>query len=242
LHSGHTPFNPNFWVEEAAVYAIYSDANAGTRGAEVSTLWLKAYGCDAIYVPGPMSRSDSKPFDHPRKFDGVLPVLWRIEDDTIYSVPERTKSLAHVVPESAIVKRQPIHGLDIDEVAGYVAALDDASLPADVMAWPDPNHGHIDTALRPGQVLSIQSTYDKGWIATANGKPAPVTRDAIGMSVVHAACDGACSIDFIFDGGFERKLCRALSLLTFLGGLAGAFVAYRARSSTACPEGARAPR
>ncbi len=229
MHSGHSPFNPNFWVEEAASYAIYSGMNAGSRDAEVSILWLTAYGCHAIYIPGPMSRLGDKPFDHPRKFDGVLPVLWHEEDDTIYSVPQRTKSLAHVVPESAIVKRQPIHGLDTDEVAGYVAALDDASLPGDVMAWPDPNHGHIDTTLHPGQVLSIQSTYDKGWIATANGKPAPVTRDAIGLSVVHPACDGACSIDFIFDGGFERKLCRALSWLTFLGGLAGVVVALRRR-------------
>jgi hypothetical protein len=227
MHSGHEPFNPNFWVEEAATYAIYSDMNAGTHGAETSILWLKAYGCHAIYLPGPMSRLDSKPFDHPRKFDGVLPVLWHEEDDTIYSVPQRTKSLGHVVPESAIVKRQPIHGLDTEDVAGYVAALDDASLPADVMDWPDPNHGHIDTTLRPGQVLSIQSTYDKGWIARANGKPAPVTRDAIGLSVVHPACNGACSIDFVFDGGFERKLCRTLSWLTLLGGLAGAVVALR---------------
>ncbi len=231
MHTGHDPFNPNFWVEEAATYAILSDANAGSRGAENSILWLKAYGCHAIYVPGPMSRLDSKPFDHPRKFDGVLPVLWHEEDDTIYSVPERTKSLAHVVPESAIVKRQPIHGLDTEEVAQYVAALDDPALPGDVMTWPDPNRGHIDTTLHPGQVLSIQSTYDKGWIATANGKPARVTRDAIGLSVVHPDCDGACSIDFIFDGGFERKLCRVLSGLTFAAGLVGAVVAIRRRKT-----------
>jgi hypothetical protein len=226
MHSGHSPFNPNFWVEEGAVFAIFSDTNAGSRAAEVSILWLKAFGCHAIYVPGPMSRLDAKPFNHPKKFEGVLPVLWHEEDDTIYGVPQRTKSLAHVVPESAIVKRKPIHGLDTEEVERYVGALNDASLPADVMVWPDPNHGHIDTMLHPGQVLSIQSTYDKGWIATANGKHAPVTRDEIGLSVVHAACDGACSIDFIFDGGFERKVCRALSLLTFLGGLGGGLVVF----------------
>jgi hypothetical protein len=226
MHSGHSPFNPNFWVEEAAAFTIYSGMNAGSRDAQFSILWLKAYGCQAIYVPGPMSRLNDKPFNHPEKFEGILPVLWHEEDDTIYAVPQRTKSLAHVVPESAIVKRKPIHGLDTEEVERYVAALDDASLPGDVMAWPDPNHGHIDTILHPGQVLSIQSTYDKGWIATANGKTASVTRDAIGMSVVHAECAGACSVDFIFDGGFERKLCRVLSWLTFLGGLAGGLVAF----------------
>ena len=112
MHSGHSPFNPNFWVEEAAVYAIYSGQNAGDRDAEVSIAWLKAYGCHAIYVPGRMSRLADKPFNHPEKFAGVLPVLWHEEDDTIYAIPQRTKSLAHVVPESAIVIRQPINGLD----------------------------------------------------------------------------------------------------------------------------------
>ena len=54
-------------------------------------------------------------------------------------------------------------------------------------------------------------TYDKGWIAFANGRPAEVTRDGIGLTEIHAACDGACEIDFVFDGGLERKICRILS-------------------------------
>jgi hypothetical protein len=228
MNSGHTQFNPNFAVEEGATYAIYSGENAGARDAEVSILWLKAFGCHAIYVPGPNSRIATKPFVHPGKFQGVLPVLWHAEDDTIYAVPQRTKSLGHVVPEAAIVQRQPIHGLDTDEVARYVAALDDPALPGDVMTWPDPNRGHIDTILHPGQVLSIQSTYDKGWIATANGKPADVTRDGIGLTVVHPACDGPCSIEFVFDGGGERKVFRAVSWIMILCGLAGGLMRRRA--------------
>lgn len=227
MNSGHDPFNPNFAVLGAATYAIYSGQNAGSRDAEISVLWLKAYGCHAIYVNGPMSRVFTKPFAHPEKFQGILPVLWHQEDDTVYAVPQRTNSLAHVVPESAIVKRQPVNGLDTDDVAHYVAALDDPTLPADVMTWPDPNHGHVDTTLHPGQVLSIQTTYDQGWIARANGKPAQVTRDGIGLSVVHAPCDGPCSIDFIFDGGFERHFFRALSWITMVALLLGGWIAHR---------------
>jgi hypothetical protein len=229
MHSGHDPFNPNFEVEEAATYAIFSGENAGDRDAETSILWLKAFGCHAIYVPGPSSRVDGKPFNHPYKFDGVLPVLWHEEDDTIYAVPQRTDSLAHVVPLSAIVKRQPIHGLDTVEVARYVAALDDASLPDAEMTWQDPDHGRIQTMLHRDQVLSVQTTYDKGWIAIANGKPAEVTRDAIGLSVIHADCDGPCAVDFIFDGGLERKICRVVSWMVALGGIFGAFLAFKMR-------------
>jgi hypothetical protein len=227
MHSGHDPFNPNFAVEEAAVYAIYSDREEGWRDAQTSILWLKAFGCHAIYVPGPMSRVATKPFVHPRKFQGVLRVLWHEEDDTIYAIPQRSASLAHVVRENDIVHSQPVNGLDTDELAHYVAALDDQSLPVDVMTWSDPNHGHISTTLHPGQVLSIQSTYDKGWIASANGKPAGVTRDAIGLSVVHPSCDGPCSIDFVFNDGVERHLFRALSWIMFTGLLGGGILLYR---------------
>lgn len=229
MHSGHDPFNPNYAVEEAATYAIYSGQNAGDRDAEVSILWLKAFGCHAIYVPGILSRVYENPFVHPYKFEGVLPVLWHEEDDNIYVVPQRTASLAHVVPMNAIVKREPINGLDTDEVARYVAALEDPSLPGDEMTWRDPGHGHIQTTLHPGQALSIQVTYDKGWIALANGNPAEVTRDAIGLSVVHADCDGACTVDFVFDGGLERKICRVLSFTVTIGGILGAFVAFKRR-------------
>jgi hypothetical protein len=227
MHSGHDPFNPNYAVEEAATYAIYTGQNAGDRDAEISILWLKAFGCHAIYVPGTSSRLYMDRFIHPYKFAGVLPVLWHEEDDTIYAIPQRTGSLAHVVPMNAIVKREPINGLDTDEIARYVAALDDVSLPSAEMTWQDPGHGRIRTTLHAGQALSIQMTYDKGWIALANGKPAKVSRDAIGLSVIRADCDGACAVDFVFDGGLERKICRALSFTVAIAGILGAFVAFK---------------
>ena len=229
MHSGHDPFNPNFAVEEAATYAIYSGENAGGRDAEISILWLKAFGCHAIYFPGASSRLYVSGFTHPYKFEGILPVLWHEDDDTIYAIPQRTGSLAHVVPLSAIVKREPINGLDTGEVARYVAALEDVSLPAAEMTWQDPEHGRIRTALHAGQTLSVQITYDKGWIARANGKPADVSRDAIGLSVIHADCDGACAVDLVFDGGLERKICRALSITVAIAGILGAWVAFKHR-------------
>jgi hypothetical protein len=229
MHSGHDPFNPNYAVEEAATYAIYTGENAGDRDAEVSILWLKAFGCHAIYVPGASSRLYLSRFIHPYKFEGVLPVLWHEQDDTIYAIPQRTGSLAHVVPMNAIVKKEPINGLDTDQVARYVAALDDVSLPSAEMTWQDPGHGRILTTLHAGQALSIQSTYDKGWTATANGRPVEVSHDAIGLSVIHADCDGACTVEFVFDGGLERKICRALSITVTIAGMLGALVAFQRR-------------
>ena len=228
MNSGHDPFNPN-WVEAIAAYTIYSGQNAGAHDAEISTLWLKAFGCHAIYVPGPKSRLSNHPFEHPEKFDGVLPVLWHEEDDTIYAVPQRTRSLAHVVPEDAIVKHRPVNGLDIGETTRYVAALDDPTLPASEMIWRSPSEGHVHTTLRPGQALSVQVTYDKGWVALANGHPAKITRDGIGLTEIQPPCDGDCDIDFIFDGGLERRICRILSEGVLVGTLLGGYVAFRKR-------------
>jgi hypothetical protein len=229
MNSGHDPFNPNFAVMEMAVYHIYSGEGAGAHDAQDSILWLKAFGCQAIYVPGPKSQVYTKPFQHPYKFQGVLPVLWHEEDDTIYALPQRTKSIAHVVPEGALVGHQPVNGLDTRELSRYVAALDDPAFPNAPLTWQSTASAHIQTTLRPGQVISLQQTFDKGWIAAANGRPAKVTRDALGLTVIHAGCDGPCEVDLSFDGGLERKLFRAVSWTVAVAALAGFWIPRRRR-------------
>lgn len=232
MNSGHDPFNPNFAVMEMAVYHIYSGEGAGAHDAQDSILWLKAFGCQAIYVPGSNSRVYTKPFRHPYKFQGVLPVLWHAEDDTIYAVPERTKSIAHVVPEGALVQHQPVNGLDTGELSRYVAALDDPVYPDAPLIWRSTASARIQTALHPGQVISLQQTFDKGWIASANGHPAKVTRDALGLTMIHPACDGPCEVDLNFDGGLERKLCRVASWTMAIVALAGFWILRKGRRLT----------
>ena len=73
----------------------------------MAVLWLKAFGVDAVAVSGPRSREFFKPFRNPRKFDGLLPELWRDGDDVIYRVPRRSTSLAHVVRPADLAPRRP---------------------------------------------------------------------------------------------------------------------------------------
>jgi hypothetical protein len=178
--------------------------------------WLKAFGNLAVTVPGEKSREFYHPIVHPHKFDGVLPVLWHDEDDTIFGVPQRSHSLAHVVPKGAIATRVPIHGLDIDPVRAYVAALDDATLPLADLTWTSPSHGTIQTAMRPGQVLSVQVSYVPGWRAKVQGREIPVGKDAIGLMVIEPGCDGPCEVDLAFGPSAEAWICRALSALVSL--------------------------
>src|SRR6185312_130939 len=124
------------------------------------------------------------PIVNPHKFDGLLPVLWHDEDDVIYAVPQRSGSLAHVIPREAQVTRQPIHGLDLEPARAYVAALDDPSLPLVQLDWTSPSRAVIDAGIAPGQVVSVQETWMPGWRATANGRPVPVTGDKLGLIVI----------------------------------------------------------
>ena len=205
------PFSPN-WMLEIAVYAIYA-----TDDPKASIAWLKAYGCHAITIPGPNSRESYHPYKNPHKFDGVLPVLWHEEDDTIFAVPQRSKSLAHVVPDAAVVRRAPIHGLDTADVERFVAALEDTTLPIADFDWKDTEHARINTSVRAGQSVAVQITYDPGWVAQANGNPARITRDGIGLLTIHPDCAGPCEIELSWDGGLERRVCRSLSVLVMLG-------------------------
>jgi hypothetical protein len=215
MSAGHEPTAPN-WMQRVAVFTIYTGMNAGDRDAAISIFWLKAFGDQAIYVPGPKSREHYHPFPNSHKFDGLLPVLWHDEDDTIFRVPQRTLSLARVIPREAEVTRQPIHGLDTEPARAYVAALDDTTLPLADLQWQSPTRATIRTSIQPGQLISVQETWMPGWRATINGRTVPVHGDKLGLIVVDPTCNGACQIDLNFGVIPEDWICRVLSALVTL--------------------------
>src|SRR6185295_18315695 len=67
-----------------ANYGITTDLTAEDRAYENSLLWFKTLGVRAVAVSGPRSTETYKPFLHPHKFDGRLPILWQDGDDVIY--------------------------------------------------------------------------------------------------------------------------------------------------------------
>jgi hypothetical protein len=198
--------------------AIYNGGETPREDARVSLDWLRAFGVGAIAVSGPNSQEYWKAFTHPAKFEGLLPVLWREDDVTIYRVPQRTASLAHVVNETAIVGRPPAGPRDTDQIEKYVAALDDPSLPAADFHWAAPNSIQIRTMADPGQAISIQVSYHPGWHAKAGNRAVEVHRDGLGLMWLRPGCSGLCELQLDYDGGWELRLCRYLSY-TALGAL-----------------------
>ncbi len=218
LHGGQEPMVPNPTLP-GAVFQIYSGMNAGAREGQVAVLWLKALGAHAVSVPGPDSEEYYKPFANPRKFDGILPALWKSGGDTVYGVPARSGSLAHVMSGADLVRDPPIHGLDTAQAERYVAALDSPSYPLASWRWTSRHSAVIDAPLAAGQVVSVQTTYSPGWRATAGGRPVEIARDGLDFLVLKPACDGPCQIALTFDGGLEwRAACFAsLSAMLLVG-------------------------
>jgi hypothetical protein len=216
---GHNQHTVNTFIPIVG-YTVYTGMNAGDRDAEYSIFWLKAFGAHAISVPGPESSDYFKPFVHPHKFDGVLPLLWRDRGDAIYEVPSRSPSLAHVIPASAIVTRTPIHGLDIAPVEPYVTALDDATYPLATFQWKGMSEAEIRATVDRGQVIAVQVTYEPGWEAWANGRRQTVRGDALGQMVIETECSGPCVISLRYTGGKERIVTRAMSLAALLVAIA----------------------
>ncbi len=216
LLGGADPMLPNPMMRIIG-YVLYSGISDQARDAQVSILWLKAFGAHAVVVPGPASSEYFKPFANPGKFEGVLPVLWREAGDTIYEIPAKSSSLAHVIPADAVVSHMPIHGLDVSETERYVKALDDPSLPEAALQWPNRHTATIDTEVQPGQAISVQVSYDPGWRAEANGSPLKVEKDGLGLIKLEPPCNGPCEVTLIYDGGTEWRLTSAASLIVMAG-------------------------
>jgi hypothetical protein len=182
---------------------------------EISLTWLKAFGVGAVGMSAPGSQEYWKPYADPAKFTG-LPVLWSESGVTIYRVPLRSTSLAHIVPAGAIVRHPPKNPEDDLEAAQYVAALDDASLPLADLEWPDRNHIRIRSTASEGQAISVQVSYHPGWHATVNGQCRAIYEDGLGLMWLRPGSNGRFAIDLDYDGGWELRLCRLVSYLAVL--------------------------
>ncbi|MGI8741876.1 MAG: hypothetical protein ACR2NN_04780 [Bryobacteraceae bacterium] len=198
-------------VQQLGREAIYRGGGTVEQDAQVSLLWLKAFGVGAIAVSGPKSQEFWKGFTHPAKFDGVLPLLWRADDVSIYQVSQPSNSLAHVVPQAAILSRPPAGVEDRAALAPYVTALEDPSMPPAAFQWKGRNRISVRANAAPGQAISVQVSYHPGWHATVNGHAVKIRRDALGLMWFLPESSGPCSAELTYNGGWELRICRFLS-------------------------------
>jgi hypothetical protein len=75
------------------------------------------------------------------------------------------------------------------------------------------HEARIEAAVTASQLVSVQVSYAPGWRAEANGEPARVRRDALGLTIVEPNCNGACTILLSYDGGAERRWTRVAQIV-----------------------------
>jgi len=203
------------------LYAIYNggavDFNEPPqRDAATALLWLRAFGATAVGVSAPDSQEYYKPFAHPGKFDGMLPLLWSDAGVAIYRVPSHSTSLAHIIPESSLVTRTPADPGDVEPLRPYVAAIDDPASPHVDFAWVGTDQIRIQTHGPALEALSIQVSYSPGWHATIDGKARDIEKDGLGLMWLRPQCSGPCEVQLRYDGGWELRICRWISLIAFV--------------------------
>jgi hypothetical protein len=201
-----------------ADYGINTDLTAENRALENTLLWFKALGVRAVAVSGPRSTEVYKPFYHPHKFEGRLPVLWREGDDVIYEVPEPSYSLAHAVERSDLVERTPRDGVDTAPLIPYVAAIEMPGATLQ-MRWLDNETAVISGNLKPGQLVSVQVMAHPGWHATVDHSPRTMFKDKLGFLTVVPNCSGDCTISLHYDGGIEMRAARWINWIVIVGSL-----------------------
>jgi hypothetical protein len=199
-------------------YQLYAGTGTANEG-ELGILWLKAFGVHAAAVCGPRSTEVYKPYHNWRKFEGLLPVLWRDGDDVIYRVLPDSVSLAHVLPPENRLTRPPASVFDTDFLRAYVAPLEDPALPPVEMTWQNRHHAVLAADLQKDQLLLVQVTYHPGWHARVNGAARPLSKDPIGLVLIAPQCAGRCVVDLEYGDDAEMLAASVISWTALAGGL-----------------------
>lgn len=173
--------------------------------------WLDAFGCDAIVGGWPASHEVYHPYAHPERMHG-LTEIWRDGPEVIYAVPRGTTSLAHAIRMEDLPRVRP-PAYDTTLLAPYLRALHDPTRPPASFRWTSQHSAVIQAKLQPADLLSVQITWDAGWRARANGRPARTWADALGQMAVEPRCAGPCTVELSYDGGAEMRVATWVSRL-----------------------------
>ena len=183
--------------------------------ADRDILWLQALGADALVVNGPKSQEIFHAVTKPEKYDGRLPVIYQQDGDTVYRVP-RHPGLARVVDEQVMARLPaiPVSNDDSAQLKAYVDAMETAQTLAPTKR-SSPGKIDIAAVTGPGQSVAVQESFDPGWNAWIDGKPAPVMEDVMHFMRVRTS-PGDHKIRFVYSSTIEVRAGRWVSVATLL--------------------------
>jgi uncharacterized membrane protein YfhO len=95
--------------------------------------------------------------------------------------------------------------------------------------------GRIKAEIPPGDLISVQVSFDKGWRARVNGVEQRIVEDALGMMVIDPQCSGSCTIDLSFEDDVEMRIARVLQVMCILACLLLWLSAIRTPTASVIP-------
>jgi hypothetical protein len=184
----------------------------GAEQPEPSIQWLQALGADAVIVHDKTSQEVYHDFAHPKKFAGLLPVLYDDQQgNVIYRVPRRFPGLARVVDTRTAEQLGPPRGnSDLERIRAYADAMEKGPDSPAPSRWVSTDEMHVHARLNPGQSLVVQVTYDPAWRAYSGSGRLTVHKDAWGFMRIDAP-PGEHDVRLVFELPLENLLGRILS-------------------------------
>jgi len=192
-------------VLRIAPYIVNPSINPAVT--KLAVVYLEALGVQALVTSGPESTDEYKDIKAPERFEALLPVLHREHGDTIYGVPQRSRSLAHVLRPGEAVPIRASHEVAADELARYASAIEDNARPMAGFDWLGHSSARIGATLRPNELVSVQVPWLAGWKAVINGGTQPLIADGLGFILIRPECEGNCEITLTWTGPPDLTSC-----------------------------------
>jgi hypothetical protein len=187
------------------------------REAEPGILWMQALGVDAVYVSDPRSEEIYKDFPNPRKFSGMLPVLYDDQHgNVLYRVPRRYAARARVVEAARLnVLQQPIGDQFAERLRVYVDVVEHGPDAAVSLSREGTDAMVVRAKLEAGQSILVQESYDPAWQASVGGAPVAIRKDAMGFMVMDLP-PGEQEVHLRFATPLENRAGFVVTLVTLL--------------------------
>jgi len=106
---------------------------------------------------------------------------------------------------------------EIEPLAAYVNALDDASLPEAQFQWTTHHTALVRTTVPAGDLVSVQFRCTPAGMQWQAAGLCRSGQDALGLILLKPETAGPIEISLYYDGGAEMRWLRLLSAISVLG-------------------------
>lgn len=211
----------NRWWTHLSYQLLTNEASVARGEAQaVATAIVRAMDLHYVLVEsggsGDPFRTDWK---HPEVYAG-WPAVWSERGDTLYRTPLSRPGLFQAVPATTLERlRAPRNGADLAGLSAYAEAVDGtAAVAARAVRWPRRDTAQVEVTLRPGDAVSGQLTFTRGWTARSSaGGSARVKPDALGNLYLDGLPPGPQTVTLRYRKPFGVYFGYAITLLTLIG-------------------------